>query len=83
MEEGFRAMAAMVALGVETAVVLIIMIGSIEAALKIVGNLLIRNGGHTTRRDIWLRLAGWICCRSNSRWAPTSFALLSRPVGTT
>lgn len=60
MEEAFRAIASMIALGVEAAAVITVLVGAIEAVVHLVGALLLRTGDNWTRRAIWLRFAGWI-----------------------
>jgi uncharacterized membrane protein len=60
VEEAFRAIASMIALGVEALSVITVLVGAIEAIVHLVGGLFLRTGDNWTRRAIWLRFAGWI-----------------------
>lgn len=60
MEETFKEAASLIALAVETIVVLIITIGAIEALVRSVGELPGRRMYRAARRETWLRFAAWI-----------------------
>ncbi|HXG80239.1 MAG TPA: DUF1622 domain-containing protein [Sphingomicrobium sp.] len=50
----------MVALGVEALAVACVAIGAIEAVIDVLRHVAARSQSLTSRRDIWLRFAGWI-----------------------
>jgi uncharacterized membrane protein len=60
MEETFRMIAGMVALTIEAGVVLILALGTAEAVLRMARNLIIGDIYGRARREVWLRLAGWL-----------------------
>lgn len=60
MEEAFKQVAAMIALGLEALVVLIILIGAIEALVRTFTELPGRRMYREARRETWLRFAAWI-----------------------
>lgn len=60
MEEAFRTIAASIALGVEAAAVITVMVGAVEALVHLIGGVFARSADNWTRRATWLRFAGWI-----------------------
>ena len=59
MEEVFRTIAAVTALGIEAAVIATVVLGAIEALVHLLRTLFTGSADNWTRA-IWLRFAGWI-----------------------
>lgn len=60
MEDIFKEVASLVALAIEALVVVVILIGAIEALLRTLRELPGRRMHRTARRETWLRFAAWI-----------------------
>jgi|SRR6185369_560085 uncharacterized membrane protein len=60
MEELFKRCASFIALSVEGAAVAIVMIGAIEAFVKIVRSIFSRTTHKGIRKETWLRFAVWL-----------------------
>lgn len=60
LEATFVQGASLAALAVEFLAVACVVIGSAEAVRDIAGHVLVRHPSLASRRDIWLKFAGWI-----------------------
>jgi len=60
MEEVFKRFAAIIALGVEGAAAIVILIGAIEAFLSILRSLFLPRPHTALRKRIWLRFGIWL-----------------------
>ena len=60
MEETFKALAATIALGVEVAATIIVVIGAAEAFIRLIAIRFARPISVRDQKDVWLRFAAWL-----------------------
>ena len=60
LEESFKRVASMIALGVEGGAVLVIVIGAIEALVRVLQRFVAAPNAVISRKSIWVRFAVWL-----------------------